>query len=128
MWPFSRLERSLKALAWRQVRVCGLSARLIRGNDMLVYAVSAAPPVDKDVVSRHLTVTVNGEARPKVDFGPAATDLGEFSAEEGDLVVVVLVDTDDAGNASLPGEVSFTAADTLPPATPVISVTLVREE
>jgi hypothetical protein len=95
---------------------------------MLVYAVSAAPPVDKDVVSRHLTVTVNGEARPKVDFGPDATDLGEFSAEEGDLVVVVLVDKDDAGNSSSPAEVSFTAADTLPPATPEFDVVLVREE
>ena len=44
---------------------------------MLFYAVSAAPPTDKDVVARTLTVTVNGEAREPVSFAAAATDLGE---------------------------------------------------
>ena len=47
---------------------------------------------------------------------------------EGDVVVVVLVDTDDAGNTSTPAEVTFTAADTIPPAAPELGVTLVREE
>jgi hypothetical protein len=128
MWPFSRLERSLRSLAWRQVRVCGFSARLIRGTEMLFYAVTAAPPVDKDVVSRILTVTVNGEARPPVSFTADATSLGEVAVTEGDEVVLVLVDLDDAGNSSSPAELAFTAADTLPPATPEFGVTLVREE
>lgn len=94
---------------------------------MLYYAVSAAPPVDKDVVSRRLTVTVNGEAKT-TDYTADATDLGEVGAKEGDLVVLVLVDVDDAGNVSAPAEISFTAADTLPPAAPEFGVTLVREE
>ena len=94
---------------------------------MLYYAVSAAPPVDKDVVSRRLTVTVNGEAKT-TDYTADAPDLGEVGAKEGDLVVLVLVDVDDAGNVSAPAEISFTAADTLPPAAPEFGVTLVREE
>jgi hypothetical protein len=95
---------------------------------MLFYAVSAAPPTDKDVVARTLTVTVNGEAREPVSFAADTTDLGEFGVIEGDVVVVVLVDTDDAGNTSAPAEVAFTAADTIPPAAPELGVTLVREE
>lgn len=95
---------------------------------MLFYAVSAAPPTDKDVVSRTLTVTVNGEAREPVSFAADVTDLGEVGVVEGDVVVVVLVDTDDAGNTSTPSEVTFTAADTIPPAAPELGVTLVREE
>jgi len=95
---------------------------------MLFYAVSAAPPTDKDVVSRTLTVTVDGVAREPVSFDPTATDLGEFGVTEGEVVVVVLVDTDDAGNTSAPSEVTFTAADTIPPGAPELGVTLVREE
>ena len=95
---------------------------------MLVYAVSAAPPVDKDVVSRTLTATINGEVAATQVYAAAATDLGEVAAKEGDLVVLVLTDTDDAGNVSAPAELSFTAADTLPPAAPEFGVTLVREE
>jgi len=95
---------------------------------MLFYAVSAAPPVDKDVVARNLTVTINGELVETKAYGPAATDLGEVAAKEGDLVVLVLTDTDDAGNVSAPAEISFAAADTLPPAAPEFGVTLVREE
>ena len=95
---------------------------------MLFYAVSAAPATDKDVVSRTLTVTVNGEAREPVAFAADATDLGEIGVAEGDVVVLVLVDTDDAGNTSSPSEVTFTAADTIPPTTPELGVSLVREE
>lgn len=95
---------------------------------MLFYAVSAAPPTDKDVVSRTLTVTVDGVAREPVSFAADTTDLGEIGVTEGEVVVVVLVDTDDAGNTSAPSEVTFTAADTIAPGAPELGVTLVREE
>jgi hypothetical protein len=95
---------------------------------MLFYTVSAAAPTDSDVVSRRLAVTVNGVARDSVEFGPTATTFGEFGVTEGDTVTVTLVDIDDAGNESAPASLEFTAADTLPPATPDLGVTLVREE
>ena len=95
---------------------------------MLFYAVSAALPTDKDVVSRTLNVTVDGVSLPPATFAATATDLGEVAVKEGEVVVLVLVDTDDAGNTSAPAEVTFTAADTIPPAAPELGVTLVREE
>ena len=94
----------------------------------LVYAVTVAPPTDADVVSRTLTVTVNGEARQPVSFTASATDLGEHAFTQGDDVVMTLVDIDDADNTSEPAVVSFRAADTLPPSRPEFSVSLVREE
>ena len=129
MWPFTEIERILTRLAWKATRPCGFHVRLLTQRDtILVYAVSAAPPVDADVVTRRLTVTVNGVAAEPVDFAPDATSLGEVSAADGDVVVLVLVDIDDAGNASSPSEITFTAADTIPPAAPELGVTLVREE
>ena len=95
---------------------------------MLFYAVSAALPTDKDVVSRTLTVTVDGVSLPSATFSATATDLGEVAAKEGEVVVLVLVDTDDAGNTSAPAEVTFNAADTIPPSAPDLGVKLVREE
>jgi hypothetical protein len=95
---------------------------------MLFYAVSAALPTDKDVVSRTLNVTVDGVPLPSASFPATATDLGEVAVKEGEVVVLVLVDTDDAGNTSAPAEVTFTAADTIPPSAPELGVKLVREE
>ena len=95
---------------------------------MLFYAVSAALPTDKDVVSRTLNVTVDGVPLPSASFPATATDLGEVAVKAGEVVVLVLVDTDDAGNTSAPAEVTFTASDTIPPAAPELGVKLVREE
>ena len=95
---------------------------------MLFYAVSAALPTDKDVVSRTLHITVDGTALPSGTFDATATDLGEVAANEGQVVVLVLVDPDEAGNTSAPAEVTFTAADTIPPSAPELGVKLVREE
>lgn len=94
----------------------------------LVYSVSAGAPVDSDVVVREITVAVNGEVKETRSFG-SVTDFGEFSFEQGDNVVITLVDIDDAENRSQPAECSFQAADTIPPAQPgSFGVTLVREE
>lgn len=96
---------------------------------MLVYSVSAAPAVDADVVSRRLTVTVNGEAREPSDFTADATSFGELAFADNDAVVLTLVDIDDAGNASEPAVFEFVAVDTIPPAKPGdFGVTLLREE
>jgi len=95
----------------------------------LIYSVSAGAPVDKDVTSRELSVTVNGNSTPTATFPGDATDLGNVSVEQGSSVVMTLVDIDDAGNRSQPASVEFVAADTIPPAQPgEFGVTLVREE
>jgi hypothetical protein len=126
----SLLRRAVKGLAIGcrkpQVRV-----RLFhKGPDMaLVYAISAGAPVDTDVVSRELTVTINGTVSLPTTFSGAATDLGTISVDQGANVVLTLIDVDDAGNRSQPATVEFIAADTIPPAQPgSFGVSLVREE
>jgi hypothetical protein len=130
MWPFSGIERQLRRLVRKQTRPVGLRARAITQRfSMLIYSVSAAPAVDADVVSRRLTVTVNGEAREPVDFTADATSFGELGFADDDAVVLTLVDIDDAGNSSEPAVFEFVATDTIPPAKPgEFGVTLLREE
>lgn len=96
---------------------------------MLVYSVSAGPPVDADVVSRELTVSIAGAAGTPATFSGTATDLGEVKADHGAEVILSLVDIDDAGNRSEAAVVTFTATDTIPPSKPgEFGVSLVREE
>ena len=96
--------------------------------DVLTYSVTVGPVVDKDVVTRRLTVNVDGTDTGTTDFPGTATDLGLVSAVQNSKVVLTLVDIDDAGNKSEPATVSFTAEDTLPPAQPgKLGVTLVSE-
>jgi hypothetical protein len=130
MWPFSGIERELKRLVRKQTRPVALRARLSsQESSMLIYSVSAAPVVDADVVTRRLSVTVNGEAREPVDFTADATSFGELGFADNDSVVLTLVDIDDAGNSSEPAVFEFVAVDTIPPAAPGdFGVTLLREE
>lgn len=104
----------------------------IRSNinmaDKLTYRVTAGAPVDGDVVSRVVTVTVNGESHGSVSYAGASTDLGVITVPQDSNVEVSLVDIDDAGNASDPASYSFVAVDSIPPATPgALGVTLVGE-
>lgn len=96
--------------------------------DVLTYRVGVAAPVDNDVVARKLTVTVNGDVRPVVEFAGDATDLGTVDVPQDAVVVLSLVDVDDAGNVSTPAVLEFQAADTVPPQQPgAFTVALVGE-
>ena len=97
--------------------------------DVLAYRVSAAAPVDADVVSRLLTLVVNGEDLGTAELpASAAEGLSVFSVPQGAEVVLTLVDVDDAGNKSEPAVLTFTATDTIPPQQPgSFGVTLVSE-
>ena len=96
--------------------------------DVLTYAVSAAPVTEGDVVSRELSVVINGLEQPVVSFPGYAVDLGAFSVPQDSSVVLRLVDVDDAGNRSEPAELTFVALDTLPPSAPgALGVSLVAE-
>jgi hypothetical protein len=110
----------------------GLRVILQRGETManvLTYRVSVNAPVDGDVVSRELTVLVNGVELMVVHALGSATDLGSIDVPQDALVVLSLVDVDDAGNRSAPATVEFTAVDTLAPAQPGgFNVTLVSEK
>ena len=97
--------------------------------DVLTYAVSAAPVAEGDVVTRELSVVINGLEQPVVSFPGYAVDLGTVEAPQDSEVVLRLVDVDDAGNRSDPAEVIFVAVDTLPPSVPgALGVTLVGEK
>jgi hypothetical protein len=98
-------------------------------NNMLVYGVSAAAPVDSDVVERRLTVDVEDSDPVTTTFGGDATDLGEVKVERDAEVTLSLVDVDGSGNVSEPATFTFLATDTIPPATPgEFGVTLLRQE
>ena len=95
----------------------------------LVYAVTAGVPVDRDVVSRELTVVVGGEVVETKSFAGSDVLLGEVSVPQDAAVVLTLVDVDDAGNRSQPAVVEFIAKDTIAPVQPgAFGVSLVREE
>jgi hypothetical protein len=108
----------------------------IRSNltmaDVLTYRVSVGPVVDGDVVTRELSVYVNGSdngPREVRQYEATATDLGDVLVEQGSSVVLTVVDVDDAGNRSEPAVLEFVATDTLPPAQPgALGVTLVSEQ
>lgn len=93
----------------------------------LVYEITCAAPVDSDVIERRLTVTVNGNIVSTDSYSATSINLGEKSFNQGDNVILSLVDVDDVGNVSSPATVEFVAADTLPPSMPSIGVTLIRE-
>jgi hypothetical protein len=96
--------------------------------DNLTYRVTAGAPVDGDVVSRVVTVTVNGESQGSVSYVGSTIDLGVITVPQDSDVEVSLVDIDDAGNASDPASYSFVAVDSIAPATPgALGVTLVGE-
>ena len=84
----------------------------------LVYEVSVSAPSDGDVVTRRLTLRVNGEEAGVIDTPGSTIKFGGLKFNEGDEVDMRLVDIDDAGNQSPPAVFSFTAADTIAPAIP----------
>lgn len=93
----------------------------------LIYEVGLASSVSPDVVTRVLSVTVDG-AEVVTEVDAAATKHVLAPVKEGANVTVALKDVDDAGNSSEWASVSFVAKDTLPPETPgAPTVTLVEE-
>lgn len=94
----------------------------------LVYGVTVGPTVDHDVVARRLSITIDGVQVDVADWPADSTSLGEVTVPQGSNVVLTLVDVDDAGNASEPAVVEFTAVDTIPPAKPgEFGVSVLRE-
>jgi hypothetical protein len=111
----------------------GLSVRQIERDDeamadTMTYEITVAAPAANDVVSREMTVVVDGVYRDPVVFPAYEVNLGQVSAPQDSNVVVSLVDVDDSGNRSEPATVSFQALDVVPPAVPGgLSVTVVGE-
>lgn len=96
--------------------------------NQLTYSVTAGPVSDADVVTRTVTITVNGEALGSKDYPADTLTFDPLTVAQDDSVVMTLVDTDDAGNPSAPAVVEFVAADTIPPSQPgLFSVQLVSE-
>jgi hypothetical protein len=96
--------------------------------NQLTYEVTAGPVSDADVLSRTVTLTVNGESRGSKDYSADTLTFDPIVVSQNDNVVLTLVDTDDAGNPSAPAVIDFVAADTIPPSQPgLFSVQLVSE-
>lgn len=96
--------------------------------DTMTYEIAVGGPATQDVVSRELTVVVDGVYRDPVVFPAYEVSFGRISVPQDSEVVVSLVDVDDAGNRSEPSTVSFKAIDVVPPAAPGgLNVTVVGE-
>ena len=119
----------LKKINFRSSRPKIMVKLIEKGNNMLVYSVTAGTPGAGDVVERRMTIQVNGSVVDTKSYGGEVVDLGEIKVEENAEVVLNLVDVDNAGNVSLPAIFAFTALDTIaPPAPGSFGVSIVREE
>ncbi len=83
--------------------------------DLIVFGVTADAPAAADVVTRKLSVTVDGVATDK-EYSGSTTEFDDVKVEEGKDFVISLVDVDNAGNESPPATLSGTAVDTFAPA------------
>ncbi len=100
-------------------------------KDLQIYGLAANLPVDKDVITRHLKVSVDGAVVSDQDYPASTTNFGDFKFPQDSTVDVELVDYDDATppNPSTPLAVSFPAADKSSPAAPTgLNVTYLGEE
>jgi len=109
----------------------GLFLNQIEGDSMadtLTYEIVVAAPAVGDVVSREVTVVVDGLYNEPVSHPATAVNLGQITVPQDSKVIVSVTDVDDAGNRSDPATLIFTAVDTVPPPVPgSVSVVLVGE-
>jgi hypothetical protein len=99
------------------------------GDDMLRFKPIVPDPGAPDVVTRELTIDVEGSPSEELTFAFPG-DVPTFVVADGANVTLTLRDTDDAGNESEPSPpLTFTATDSLAPAAPgALGVELVGEE
>jgi hypothetical protein len=87
-------------------------------NKMLNFKLVLPPPSAADVVSVELKTRI-GEADEVINqYPPSQAEVDGFSGQDGDVVLVSLVDIDDAGNRSPAREQSFSLTDTIAPPQP----------
>lgn len=84
----------------------------------LVYECEMAEPSASDVVTRRLSIRVNGVPGGTATAPGNTVKFGGLRFNEGDDVELSLVDIDDAGNESPPALFSFVARDTIAPSAP----------
>lgn len=85
----------------------------------ILFDVSLPPPGATDVVSRELTLTIDGTTQAVPPLVGTTTVVVGFSGPQGATVEAVLVDVDDAGNRSEPSpKLVATLQDTIPPPAP----------
>lgn len=95
----------------------------------LIYSIDVSPTVDKDVVSRKLTIYVNASITHDQLYPRETTNFGNFGFNHNDVVKISVADIDDAGNVSEPIISEFIALDTVPPQKPTyINVNFVKED
>ena len=96
--------------------------------DKLTYEIVVGSPAAVDVVSRELTVVVDGVYNDPVAYAADTLSFGQVTVPQDSEVIVSVVDVDDAGNRSEPATLVFTALDVVPPPAPGgVSVVLVGE-
>ncbi len=96
----------------------GLSV-LSQGEDgMLKFVLTLPEKGASDVVSRELTVSVDGGEPVVFTLAGDVVESQEFEAADGAAVTGTLVDVDDAGNKSEAREFTLVLVDTIAPPQP----------
>lgn len=93
------------------------------------YTVNISPETPGvDVVSRNLSVFVNGSLSQVVSCGPMDSAFPTVSVPQGSQIRFEITNVDDGGNSSPPVTFDFTATDTIPPPQPTgVTYTMVGE-
>lgn len=96
----------------------GLSVLSQGESGMLKFVLTMPEKGASDVVSRELTVSVDGAEPVVFTLTGDVVESQEFEAADGAAVTGTLVDVDDAGNKSEAREFTFVLVDTIAPPQP----------
>jgi hypothetical protein len=127
-----RIEQALYALMLRvpagTVQIHTTGEMIMADVQTLIFDVTLPPPAAPDVVTRKVTVEINGESSTLTLDAEATTVTGLKGLQDA-VVTVTLVDVDDAGLESPPSTKTVTLVDTIaPPAPGELGITVSGEE
>jgi hypothetical protein len=129
----NRLAKALESLKPPGMPGIPRLSTFLEENGMLKFNVTVpAEPASQsaEVVSRDVTIAVGDSPAATENFaGSGDLSLGPYSAEQNTLVIVDVVNIDDAGNRSEPRHAELTLVDNFPPAAPgEVGITVTGEE
>jgi hypothetical protein len=111
------VKKILKNLRLKKPGTVLIGFKFEGGNGMLNFVLDLPVAGAADVVSRELTVVVDGVSSVETLAGDAAVSA-DYSGIDNAVVTGSLVDVDDAGNRSEASEFSFVLTDTVAPPAP----------
>lgn len=116
-----RIERLIQDLNKKRPGPIGFRITEERNEgmaDIIKFAINLPPKAAPDVVSRELTVAINGNDPVIRSLDASVTVVDDLEGPQDASVLVILVDTDDNGNRSEASTITFVLVDLIPPPKP----------